>query len=163
MVRPRHLVGMACALSVLGCVGVSTDPRGRYEIVTMTVTPSGGPKRTVNEAGSLQFGSLMTCDTGWYLEEGPIDACEVDSGKDGVSILAYTWVGTGLVPVWSPEPVLFRVPEWDGERKGWSGEIPLGDLSCLLTRQEQDPLVLVGRGCAGPDGGPFDVELVMDR
>jgi hypothetical protein len=164
MVRPFHVAGVALALGILGCIGVTDDPRGRFEIVTMTVTPAGGPPQTVSEAGSLQFGGILTCDSGWYGEDGGIDACsDEENRRDGVSILAYEWVGSGLVPVWSPRTVFFVVPEWDGPADEWIGQIPLGNLSCTLSREEQDPLVLRGTGCSGPEGGPFAVELVMDR
>jgi len=163
MVRPFHVAGVTFGLSVLGCIGVTDDPAGRFEIVTMTVTPSDGTPQTISEAGSLQFGQMMTCDSGWFLEDGPFDACTEEGRNDGVSILAYEWAGAGFVPLWSPETVFFQVPEWDGKSDSWSGPIPLGNLSCSLTREKQDPLVLIGDNCDGPDGLDFSVELVMDR
>lgn len=164
MVRPFHVAGVVQGLALLGCISVSNHPSGRFEIVTMTVTPADGPAQTVDEAGSLQFGSVMTCDSGWYGEDGRIDACSDEvNPTDGVSILAFEWVGTGFVPLWSPRTEFFEVPDWDGPSDSWTGPIPLGSLSCELSREEQDPLVLVGSGCSGPDGGPFAVELVMDR
>jgi hypothetical protein len=163
MVRPLFVVVAITGAFTLGC-SVSDDPRGRFEIVSLTATPAGGAAQTVEDAGTLQFGSILSCDSGWFLEDGPIDACGEDQdGANALSILAYNWVGTGFVPLWSPAPVLFDQPDWDGKADAWAGPIPLGNLSCILHREEQDPLVLTGEGCDGPDGAPFEVELIMDR
>ncbi len=161
MVRPFHQVGILCALCVLGCIGITDNPRGRFEIASWTVTPAGGEAQTVTDAGSLQIGGVLLCDTGAFA--GSFDACGDDNDSAGVSILAYEWVGGGLVPLWAPTPAFFYFPEWDGKKDEWGGTIPLGNLSCVLRRDKQDPLILVGEGCGGPDGAPFAVELTMDR
>ena len=153
----------------LGCISVSAGhPSGGYEVVSMTVAPADGPSHTVLEAGRFEFGSLGNLDDPLYEDAGELQDCEGgDSGLacfgDAVSIIAYDWVDGGLVPLWAPERVVFRLPEWNGENDRFMGQIPVGNLSCELTRESKRPTVFVGKGCAGPDGGPFEVELVMDR
>lgn len=163
MVRPRTVALATCLCWSVACIGISGDPRGEFNIVSMTVTPAGGAPQTLTDAGTLQLGNLLTCDTGALSEAGRFDGCGVDAGLDAASILAYDWVGTGFVPSWEPRTTFFALPPWDGANKQWSGPIPLGDLSCVLTRENQDPLELSGAGCAGPEGGLFDVVLTMDR
>jgi hypothetical protein len=154
----RTLFG-AVTLSLLACIGISADgPTGGYDIVQFTVAPQEGPSMTVEEAGRLEFGGLGHPDP-----HDPL-VC-VDTATecgDAVSILAYEWLDGGLVPLWAPERVLFTLPEWNGERHAWVAPIPLGNLSCSLTRESRRPTVFVGE-CTGPDGERVEGELVMDR
>ena len=148
-------------LGSVGClISVSANqPSGGYDVVSFRVTPADGAAHAVTDAGRFEFGALGNLD--------PSDLFEcTDTGLpcgDAVSILAYDWVGGGLVPLWAPERVLFHLPEWDGPNERWLAPIPVGNLSCALSRTSKRPTVLVGEDCSGPDGGPFDVELVMDR
>ncbi len=160
--RPFHAVFLVCALSTLACISVSGGPAGRYEVVEWTVTPADGGAQTVTDAGALQFGDLLSCDSG--LATGGFDACQVDAGDNGVSIAAYEWIGGGFVPLYAPVTVPFVRPEWDKQADRWAAPIPFGNVSCDLSRDSRHPMVLVGEGCTTNGGeGPFSMELVMDR
>lgn len=156
MVKPRWLVITAVGLSSLACISISDHPAGRFEIVAFTVTPAGAPARTVNEAGFLRFGDMLSCDSG--------DICDNELfAATAISVVSYDWVGSGFVPVWAPERAAFTLPPWNGELDRWEGPIPIGNLSCVLTRAERNPLVLVDEACLVSDGTRVAVELVMDR